>query len=302
MSILTTPPADREMVRSQNRGSRLYAIGGSEYPSVTDIISKGEPKPALIGWAKKVTAEAAIGQYKLVGEIRDKDGDKAAIAHLKGAAYRQRDAAGDLGSKLHEVAEYELVQGKQYPDQGNPGAQMLLEQFRDFVKTTNPEWIAVEAIVFSEAHGYAGTFDAAAILELTGDKPVLLDWKSGAGVYGSFALQLSAYAHAEFLLGPNGEEEWAGTVDQETAYVVHIRASGWRLVEVNIGAEVFESFLNTKTMALWVMDGSDSAVGGVVANGRHLGGTAMKASEPVSQEIVEEFGARRRIKPPALAS
>lgn len=304
MSILTTPPADREMVRSANRGSRVYAIDGGEYPSVTSIISKGEPKPALIGWAKKVTAEAAIEQYELVGTLIEKDGNKAAIDHLKGAAYRQRDAAGELGSRLHEVAEYEVVQGKPYPEQGDPKAQMLLVQFRDFVKTTNPQWLAVEAIVYNETDGYAGTFDAAALIPQY-DTPVLIDWKSGSGVYGSHALQIAAYAHAEYMLGPDGPEEWRGVVNTKVAVVAHIRPEGWRLIEVDIGREVYEAFLVAKKMAAWVDGLSRQVVGKALATGRHLGGASIKKTgkgHAPNPDTVVEFGARRRIKPPALSA
>ena len=294
------------MVRSQNRGSRVYAINGNEYPSVTSIISKGEPKPALIGWAKKVTAEAAIEQYKLVGTLIEQDGSRAAIDHLKGAAYRQRDAAGELGTRLHEVAEYELVLGKPYPDQGDPKAQMLLEHFRDFVKVTNPTWLAVEAIVYSEEDGYAGTFDAAALISQY-DTPVLIDWKSGSGVYGSFALQLSAYAHAEYLLGPDGPEEWRGTVSTSKAVVAHIRPNGWKLIEVDIGPRVYDAFIVAQQMAAWVDGLSRKVVGHALATGRHLGGTAIKKAgkghaPTIDPDTTEESAARRRIKPPALSA
>lgn len=301
--MLTTPPDDRTLIRSQNRGSRVYAIGGKDFPSVTTIVSNGEPKPALVGWAKKVTAEAAVGSHDLVGQLIQDGGPQAAIDHLKGAAYRQRDAAGALGSRLHEVAELEVLQGEEFPDPGDPAARQLLQHFRDFIKVTKPEWHAVEAIVYNETHRYAGTMDAAASIPgHFDDLPVIVDWKSGSGVYGSFALQLAAYAHAEFVIGPDGPKPW-DLVSVEQAAVVHITASGWKLYEIDVGRDVFESFLTCRDMAYWAMERSDQVVGRVLAHGRATGGVTLgrkrEPEKPVA--LAEVSGNRKRIAPPSLS-
>lgn len=311
--MLTTPSHDRELIRSQNRGSRVYSIDGEVYPSVTSVVSAGEPRPALIGWAKKVTAESAIASHDLVGRIIEQDGERAAIDHLKGAAYRQRNAAGDLGSRLHDVAEWEILEGRPYPEQSDPGAQALLEQFRNFVLVMDPEWHAVEAIVYNTEHRYAGTLDAIATLrpeneDLQGlaNMPLLIDWKSGSGVYGSAALQLVAYAHSEHLIGPTGRVPTFDLLPSKVAAVVHITPKGWRLVEVDVSDETFAAFLNTKAMALWANGGGDAAVGRVLAHGRSTGGrslTLKKQDDPGPEvDAVKDFGARRRIKPPVLSS
>lgn len=302
--MLTTPADDRTLIRSQNRGSRVYAINGKDYPSVTTIVSNGEPKPALVGWAKKVTAEAAVNSHDLVGELINRDGDQAAIDHLKGAAYRQRDAAGALGSRLHEVAELEVLQGEEFPDPGDPAARQLLQHFRHFIKETSPEWLAVEAIVYNETHRYAGTMDAAATIPgHFGGEPVIVDWKSGSGVYGSFALQLAAYAHAESVIGPNGPIDWEGQVSREKAAVVHIVPSGWKLYEIDVSQAIFDAFLTCRDMAYWAMEQSNGAVGQVLAHGRATGGKTLKRKEPelATPDVVEGFGTRRRIVPPTLA-
>jgi len=308
--MLTTPPDDRDLIRSQNRGSRTYAIGGQSYPSVTSIISQGEAKPALINWAKKVTAEAAVAQHELVKTLIDTDGPQAAIDHLKGAAYRQRNAAGDLGSRLHEVAEYEVLEGKEYPDPGDPEARELLNHFRHFLAEVQPEFVAVEAVVVNQDYGYAGTLDACATIPMLRELgPVLLDWKSGSGVYGSYGMQLAAYANAESVVGPNGLESWEGVTNTEVAYVVHITPRGWRLVEMHIGEETFDAFLSCMQMAEWASF-QDSVVGQVVAKGRATGGKALHRKEDTSTPeeavvapvTVGNFGNRRKIQPPTLKS
>lgn len=307
--MLTTPTDVRDQIRTHDRGSRVYTIGGQPYPSVTTIVSNGEPKPVLVNWAKKVTAEAAVNQHDLVGQLIEQDGHKAAIDHLKGAAYRQRDAAGELGSKLHEVAEYEILEGKPYPDPGDPQARRLLSHFRDFVEVMNPEWHAVEGVVYHTEHQYAGTFDAIATLNpgqsIPGYEgtPLLIDWKSGSGVYGSYAIQLVAYAWAESMLGPSGPVPMSDLLPSRQAAVVHITSSGWSLVSVRVDQEIFDTFLACKEMALWAQDLSRSAVGAILAIGKATG----KALKPPGQkdpepEVVAGFGERRRItKLPTLS-
>jgi hypothetical protein len=68
---------------------------------------------------------------------------------------------------------------------------------------------------------YAGTFDG--ILHI-GGQLLLVDWKTAKAVYGDNALQLAAYANAEFYLDDDGEEQPMPPVDGLA--VVHIRADG----------------------------------------------------------------------------
>lgn len=307
--MLTTPADVRTQIRSHDRGSRIYTIEGIPYPSVTTIVSQGEPKPVLVNWAKKVTAEAAVNQHELIGKLIEQDGPRAAIDHLKGAAYRQRDAAGDLGSKLHEVAEYEILEGKPYPEPGDPQARRLLSHFRDFVKVMAPTWHAVEGVVFSTEHQYAGTLDAVATLNPAetigmGDwfgAPLLIDWKSGSGVYGSYAMQLAAYAHCDTLLGPTGPVPFKETLPEARAAVVHITSQGWSLVAVDVGPEVLEAFLACRVTAQWAMELSRSVVGHSLAMGKATPAALVPPGQKAVPEVVTGFGERRRIKPPSLA-
>lgn len=313
--MLTTPPEDRELIRAQDRGARVYNVGGKSFPSVTAIVQAGEPKPALISWGMKATAEAAVEQYELVGKIIDQDGPAAAIAHLKGAPYRQRNAAGDLGSRLHEICEYEILRGESFPHPGSPEAQAMVEHFRDFVRAMNPNWFAVEAVVYNTNHQYAGTLDAIASLnppegdlhELAG-VPVIVDFKSGKGIYGSYALQLSAYANATHIVTETGHEPML-PVDLDRAVVVHIVPGGWKLLEVHIDPVIYSAFLDCRNMALWAKETSEQAVGRVLATGRANGGRGValpkkQEDAPGSAPMPDTSkaqGTRRRIAPPSLA-
>ena len=63
--------------------------------SVTTIIDKGKPKPALLPWGIKMTAEYAVANYRrLFAMCQAAEGDDEAmyqvVAWLKGAPYRRR--------------------------------------------------------------------------------------------------------------------------------------------------------------------------------------------------------------------
>jgi hypothetical protein len=178
-------------------------------------------------------------------------------------------------------------------------------QFRDFVEVMNLHPVMVEAIVYSETHRYAGTLDTMGVLgpddgsDLHGlaGKPLIIDWKSGSGVYGSYALQLAAYAHAEKVITATGHQDFP---QPDGAVVVHITSQGWRLVEVDISDEIFEAFLTTKAMALWTQETSRQAVGKVVAHGKAKARPFSLDGAPPAPIPDDPQGQRRRIKPPSF--
>lgn len=314
--MITTPDHDRELIRGMVRDSRVYAINGSNLPSVTSIVSAGEPKPALINWAKKATATHSVANLDTLATIKRDSGEMAAIDYAKRGADWTRDAAAELGSKLHEVAEAE-VGGFEYPLPDDPRAVRMVAHLRHFLATMNPEWLAIEAVVYSETHGYAGTFDAAAIMrpvdgsDLMGmaGVPVILDWKSGSGVYGSHALQVSAYAHAEFIIDSTGHLPLRDLgLSTDRGLIVHVGADGWKLHEIDISDWVFSAFLSVRDVALWSLRNRDPLLR-VLAHGSADGGRGLRLRKkpeqaaPVAQippEPADPAAGRRRIRPPSL--
>src|SRR5262249_28914527 len=73
-------------------------------------------------------------------------------------------------------------------------------------------------------------------------RKLLLDTKTGKGVYPEVALQLAAYRYAEFIGLPDGSEAKMPTVDG--CAVVHLpEAGGYQLLEVRADPEGFTGFL-----------------------------------------------------------
>ena len=94
-------------------GQRFYTWRNENYWSVTTIL-KALPKDALINWAKKYTAEYAVANLGALTELVEADQD-GAVDWLKGASFRARDKAADLGTYVHAAAEAYAL-GQPWPD------------------------------------------------------------------------------------------------------------------------------------------------------------------------------------------
>jgi hypothetical protein len=244
-------------------GKRFYSWRGEAYWSVTTIIGGGIPKPVLVNWAKKFTAEYAVDNFDKLTKLLepDKDGNvdrEAAVDWLKGAAFRDRDKKADLGSSLH-VATEAYVLGKPMPMWPLP-IRPRMGQFLAFLQDWEPEYHQTEASVYSRTQRYAGTLDAICTIK---GRRVLLDYKSGKGVYPEVALQLAAYRYAEFIGLPDGAEALMPAVD--ACAVLHLPDDGdYDLIEVRADKDVFNSFLYAREVFRWLEEGSKSALLGPI--------------------------------------
>lgn len=211
--------------------------------SATTIINGGVPKPILLNWLKKAVATSAVDNYDKLGVLLepdtagfvDRDG---AINWLKDSPYRDRDRKGALGTLIHEAAEAHIL-GKPHAA-WTPEMQPRMNQFLAFLDKWQPVYEdgMVEAPVYNRAERYAGTLDGICTL---GGRKVLIDYKTGKGVYPETALQLAAYRHAEFIGAPDGSEIPMPEVD--ATVVLHIPDDGeYQLIEVASGPEIFQAF------------------------------------------------------------
>ena len=228
-----TAPA---LASTASQGHRIYTWAGREFPSVTAILKGGVPAPFLPAWAAKAAAEYAIAN---LDRLRLLPAGQA-VREVKRAPWQQRDQAAELGTAVHAAIEADAA-GRprpELPDQAGP----LLAAYERFTADHRPAWLASEATVFSRRYGYAGTLDAIAALA---GRPglVLLDVKTGRGVYPEAALQLAAYAHADFAGQLDGTETPLPEV--EGGAVLHLRP---------VGRAVLEAFLAALAVFRWTTD------------------------------------------------
>ncbi len=222
-------------------GYRKYRYRGRELVSVTTVLSQGIPKPALMYWAAREVAQWSVDHLEEVTRMVANDPDDA-VAVMKNAHNKSKRKAGLKGTEIHALAEAHAL-GLPLPAM-SPDALPFVQPLFAFLDEFKPEPVYTETTAFSPTHGYAGTLDSIADFKQFGRQ--LLDIKTSKGVYPETALQLSAYAHADFL-EVDGAEVPIPKLDG--AMVVHISPSGYALFNADVGDETFQYFLACKAVA-----------------------------------------------------
>ncbi|MET9126912.1 hypothetical protein [Streptomyces sp. NPDC004528] len=245
-------------------GSRFYIDpddGAIKVPGVTSVVGM-LPKDFLTFWAAKEAAEAAVTNWDIISQLIKRD-EQGAIDYLKGAHRRKTRAASDLGSAAHDYFE-RLARGETVHDRHvHIDVRQHVRWFREFLDEVQPEFLHLEETVWSDAHQYAGSFDAIAKVD---GEVVVLDWKTSKAVYDSVALQLSAYRYADRIIkAADGENvpvpEMAGGA------VLHVRPEGWQFVPVECGPAVFDAFKALRQVFDWEATGKKRVVGKPIARG-----------------------------------
>ena len=217
---------------------RYYWNGLGPYPGVTSVLRVLD-KPALIPWAKREVARCAVDNYDFVADLIKRGGPKAAAEWLSRIPDYQRDNAADLGSAVHRLAEDHSRQREiTVTEEQAP----FIAAYRRFLDDYRPDFKSLERMVFSETHGYGGTFDWIAKID---GQLTLGDTKTSKAVYPETALQLAALGHADFIGMPENPKKWPMPKVQRYA-VLHLRptlyARGYRLIEFRVDADDFAAF------------------------------------------------------------
>lgn len=245
-----------------------YALDGVRVPGVTTVIGKAHDKPALVGAAAKVTALYAAEH------VADKDaGTERWVADIKGHYRAKWNASGRRGTLLHDAARQLVagdplmpvdINGEPWPEDVIRSAQQLAR----FMDQWDMQPSLTERPVFHEAHGWAGTMDAVAVLR--DGQRWLLDYKTGeTGIYPKDALQLAAYRHASHVQVVAGEElEDQPMPEVDRAACVWVRPDFYELRPVRADMESYAVFLAMLPVARWTDWKVEASVGEPVALGK----------------------------------
>ncbi|MEU7200255.1 hypothetical protein [Streptomyces sp. NPDC045470] len=251
------------MTTIQRGGSRFYvdAESGQKAPGVTSILGM-LPKGFLNYWYASQVATCAVDHIGAVVDMLVQGDRSGAVDYLKRAPGRFTKQAAETGSSAHDLFE-RLARGETVT-RVHPDLKPYADHFREFLAQVQPEFLFLEDAVWSDAHNYAGSFDAIARI---GGETVVLDWKTTrSGVHEEVALQLSAYANADRIVrADTGESVPVPAID--AAAVLHVRPEGWKLVPVRHSAELFETFLHLRAVFDWERAGKASVIGRPVASG-----------------------------------
>lgn len=264
-------------IRTQySAGSRWYFDPESDtsVPGVTSIINMA-PNKGLMYWAAKMAAERAVNERDAWLPLA-RINPAGAINYIKVAPTEYTKARADVGSDAHDLFE-RLIRGGAVAD---PGGELSVyyRHFNEFLDTVQPELIVAEDIAWSDEYQYAGSFDAILRIDEDGEPvTVLADWKTSKHAYPTVALQLAAYAHADYLVDGETGERWLMPNVQAGA-VLHITPERWVFRPVRIDDEVFKVFLALRQVFLWETEVSRGVLGVPVARGgKPVTGTERRA-------------------------
>ncbi|MEU7039827.1 hypothetical protein AB0A77_02060 [Streptomyces varsoviensis] len=252
-------------VRTLKRGMSRFYINPDDarikVPGVTSVVGM-LPKDYLTFWAAKTTAETAVEQVDTVVRLAERD-PAGAVDYLKGAHRRVTKQAADLGSTAHDLFE-RLARGETVnPRHVHVDVKPHVRWFQEFLDEVQPEFIHLEETIWSDAHRYAGSFDAIAKVD---GEVVVLDWKTSKAVYDSVALQLAAYRYADrVILASDGSS--IDVPPMAGGAVLHVRPEGWQLVPVECGPRVFDVFKSLREIFDWEADGKKNVVAKPIASG-----------------------------------
>ncbi len=258
---MTVPKQSRQ--RSDD-GPRTYAWPPQpphefEVLSVTSAM-KSLNKPFLVGWAAKMSAECAVEDHDIIGAMLAKKQKKAALDYVKQARFRDSGGKADRGTIVHGAVEAYLAGKKIDPDHVQflleekdvpealwPATYKMIDGVMEFLYDFEPEILWSEATVYSREHGYAGTADIIGKVMVGRKKlPVVIDFKASKAIYNETAMQMAAYARADFVGLDDGSEvpllEKGGPIRH--GLVVRPTASGkYEHANFDLTDEVFDKFL-----------------------------------------------------------
>ena len=202
---------------------RWYQIGTMpSMPSVTTVLDM-IGKPGLRDWKMNKAWEHAYNvaiadpwpQCPESEVKRPKTSWRARLDALKreskAAGPTIMDVARKIGDDVHgtiaaclQGESYEMQHGEDIGEKGMEQYLQALHSYNAWREESNVTPLWTERTIWSSEHQYAGSPDLVGAEE---DRVVLLDWKTGAGIYPEHGAQVAAYANAvEELTGVKVDE------------------------------------------------------------------------------------------------
>jgi hypothetical protein len=238
---------------TEKSGDRRYQhpLTREKVPSVTTVIKGGIPKPALVPWAAKMAAEHACANWLRLSKMPHDD----RVNEIKNAHRVYTEKTANTGNIVHKLIECWST-GEPYPEWPKE-VEGFVDQFVKFMMQSRPVFMESEVTVWSRTYNYAGTADFIARID---NQVVLGDVKTGRSLYPEVGLQLSALAHAEFIIREDGTEEPLPVIERMAA--LHVRPRSWKLEYVGKTEECFECFLAAKKILEWSQTVAPNVLGG----------------------------------------
>lgn len=207
-----------------------WPTGPVDYPSVTSIRRAAGLPHGLHQWSINKVVDHAIGRAESIAlrlaEGNHAEGITRALRHeLREAATAERDAAANLGTAVHDAA----ASGKRVEDV-EARLRPRLAHFQDWLDVSGAEVLGAEFQIWNPTVGYAGTGDL--LVRLRNGRVIMVDLKTGKGVWVEHVLQVSAYRRGEFV-GNDGVVDRVLTnalAETSGVAVLHLTDAGWEFI------------------------------------------------------------------------
>jgi hypothetical protein len=220
---------DRPEITFSEKG-HSYTLDGVTVPSVTTVTKLGAVDPFSIGaaWGFKLGAVGAVetaaedlSALSSYERLRD-------VLKERGATpWSQRDKAAERGTNVHSALEAIAQDGAKidpldYPENERGyvrGVLRWISEAKDLYGS-EPEFEAVEVIVGSRTHGFAGRYDLRARI---GGELAIVDLKTSKGLYPAEHFpQVAAYELASVEIGyPPTDAQFVLRVSAAGNYWLH---------------------------------------------------------------------------------
>lgn len=208
--------------------------------SVTSIL-QFLAKPGLQFWAARAAGEWMFDNLDIAPMLgRDRAISTAANRHVS-----LMNAAGDLGTKVHELIDA-AIEIRDAPTETVGFLAACASAMQDLGRVH-----ATEATVFGER--YAGTVDV--ICEIEPDVYAVVDWKTGSRMYETHDLQLAAYAAATEMVTYDRGLELKPRC--ELGVIIRLMADGTyerRDIEAKELERGYAAFESLREVAYWSID------------------------------------------------
>jgi len=223
-----------------------YTYHGLTYPGVTSILRIIDKSDALMSWAARMTAEAALANIGTLPHLLETVGPEGVVRALTARGAWQRDEAAALGTEVHHLAD-QLAQVLPLPETISPIAAVYARHYLAWWQSSGWTLRASEAMLVNPELGYGGTLDL--LCRDRDGRTVLADIKTGRAVYHETALQLAAYGMAELIEAPEIGLCTMPAVDRYV--VVHVTGDGVREVEMAVGGPEAAAFQAAMILSAW---------------------------------------------------
>lgn len=234
--------------------AQLKAPKRVRMPSVTTLLDAIIPKPALVPWAEKQTAEGMLTLLR-AGELDSRMKPTEALAALRDfnlGAEGVRDTAAKRGVDVHALLEAFARDGSW----ADPVGILDIEDYpfahalNDWLRERRPQPLEIEQLVCDPDAKYAGRLDLRAMID---GQLVTVDLKTQerAGIYPSAHAQARAYERAAVHCGSDPADR--------VLIVVVAKDGTWREMDCLMTGRGFEAALQYHRALRPVESACDSA-------------------------------------------